>query len=105
MELGSLTLAAPELVAAVGALFLPWIMNAIKSENWSDTFKVVVAFLICIAWTGLSLWLTDRLFEPEKVYFAKDYVLTALAVFLISHTAFKAWWEAREDTQFRLNRA
>jgi len=102
MEVGNVPVGAPELVAGVGALFIPWVINAIKAENWSDTFKVIISFFFCAAWTAGSLWLTDRLFDPDHVYTVKDYVLVAFTVFFISHTSFKAWWEKKEDTQFSL---
>lgn len=93
--MNDVTFVGPELVALVGGLFLPWLIGLVKSQNWSETVRLVVAYAAAFGWTALSFWLTEQLvFDSSSD--ARHIVLTSFAVALVSHASFKLYYQDKE---------
>lgn len=93
--MNDVTIVGPELVAVVGALFLPWVIGLVKSQRWSETVRLVVAYLSAFGWTALSFWLTEQLVF-DSTSDARHIILTGMAVALVSHAAFKLYYQDKE---------
>jgi cyanate permease len=93
--MNDVTLVGPELVSLVGALFLPWLIGLVKSQRWSETVRLVVAYLSAFGWTALSFWLTEQIVF-DSTSGIKHIILTSFAVALVSHAAFKLYYQDKE---------
>lgn len=87
-----------ELISAVGSIFLPLLIAFVMRQTWSDSIRVIVAYVCYFAYTFLTMWFLNQFVFEDGSMNAKEIVRGFLVVAVVAYTSFKLVWQPRGTT-------